>query len=321
MTATAHIPANISRRAFLAGMGLAGAGLLAGCTGGAPNKAAAGTLPVTTTIYPLYDFATKVGGEHVSVTNLVPAGTEPHDWEPSPTDLAALQGSKVFAYNGAGMESWVDDALGSVDASSLKVVEASEGVDLLAIDQEHAHEGHKDHDHGNFDPHVWLDPLRAKREMENIAAGLATADPAHKDAYEAAREKWSAEFEKLDGEYRAQLAGVSSHRIVVSHEAFGYLCNAYGLEQLAITGMDAEGEPDAQAMAQIIDQVKSEGVKVIFGEELVSKKVAEAIASATGATVEVLNPIEGLTQEQIDAGEDYFSVMRSNLKKLVEALA
>jgi zinc transport system substrate-binding protein len=107
----------------------------------------------------------------------------------------------------------------------------------------------------------------------------------------------------------------------VSHEAFGYLCDAYGLTQIPITGMDAEGEPDAQTMASIIDQVKAQGVKTIFSEDLVSPKVAQAIADATGATCEVLNPLEGLEQDDIDAGADYVSVMRDNLDKLVAALS
>ncbi len=286
-----------------------------------------GALRVVATFYPMYDFARKVGGERVEVSCLVPAGTEPHDWEPSTADIVALQEADAFVYSGAGMESWVDDAVASLPEDGPTVVEASEGIALRTLDEEaegdgenHDHEGH-DHGESGVDPHVWLDPRNAKAQMANIGEALSQADPDGAGDYRANCERWARECDALDDEYRATLSGVSRRSIVVSHEAFGYLCDAYGLEQLPIEGVDADSEPDARRMAQIADFVRANDVRVIFSEELVSPKVAQAIASETGATVRTLNPIEGLTDEQLAAGEDYFSVMRANLEELKEALS
>lgn len=263
--------------------------------------------------YPVYDFAQKIGGDHVEVTCMVPAGTEPHDWEPSTTDITDLESADVFVYSGAGMEHWVDSVLGSLSNQNLISVEASKGITLR--------EGFKDEDGDvGTDPHVWLAPENAKVEMENIKNAFVEADPDNAADYEANYKKWSAECDTLDKEFRTGLENVSSHDIVVSHEAFGYLCDAYGLTQLGIEGIEADSEPDPARMAEIQDFVKANNVKVIFSEELVSPKVAQTIADATGAQMEELNPLEGLTDEEIAAGEDYFSVMRSNLDELKAAL-
>ena len=296
---------------------------LLGCQASAPTSTDSAQAPegqakvkVVASFYPMADFAQKIGGDHVEVTNLCPAGTEPHEWEPSPTDITSIEESQVFVYNGADMEGWVKDALESVDTQKTQVVEASDGIQLRAADHSHDADGDEEAEEGTHDPHVWLNPENAKAEAKNIMDALVAADPDNKADYEANYEKYAQEFDELDAEF-SQTKGKT---IVVSHEAFGYLCDRYGLTQMPITGMDAEGEPDAQAMAQVIDFVRQNDVKVIFSEDLVSPKVAEQIANETGASCEVLNPIEGLTDDQLAQGEDYFSVMRSNLDELVSAL-
>lgn len=322
----------MTRRSFvrvvLSGAGLAAAGttaLLSGCSqseaasdkGGSDGSDNGGKkLNVAASFYPMYDFAKKIGGAHVAVSCLVPAGTEPHDWEPSPTDIASIEDSDLLVYNGASMEHWIDDVKNASDGS-LAYCEASEGIDLRAGEAEDDEED----DGPIYDPHVWLSPANAKIEMGNIRDALSKIDPEHASDYDANYTEFSGKLDELDTQFREKLSTVPNKTIVVSHEAFGYLCDAYGLTQVAITGMDAEGEPDAQTMASIIDQVKATGIKTIFGEELVSQKVAKQIADATGAECKVLNPIEGLEQSEIDAGEDYFSVMRSNLDELVAALS
>lgn len=325
-------------------------GLLAGCgnpaangpmpAGSAALGQADGKVHVVASFYPMADFVGKVGGEHVVVTNLVPAGTEPHEWEPSPQDVAAIGDADLFVYNGAGMEGWVDDVLESIDTSQMQVVEASMGIELRAGGHDHDHDAEEEAEHadnhdaeaaddasehahghdGEHDPHVWLSPKNARMELANIRDGLVKADPDHEADYEANYKKYAQQFEDLEQEFSTRLAAAKGKAVVVSHEAYGYLCDAFGLEQMPIAGMDAEGEPDAQAMAQIIDFVRANNVKTIFSEDLVSPKVAQAIADETGAACEQLSPLEGLTEEQLAAGEDYLSVMADNLDKLVAAL-
>lgn len=349
----------VSRRAFvqggatlaaLAGIALAsfGRALPAYAAGASSSEGDASTASTTSTavlavyasFYPVYDFVQKIGGDRVEVRCLVPAGTEPHDWEPATTDIRALADADVLVYHGAGMEHWADDVLASLGNDQLVATEASRGIELRELGEgegdahghaegeadAHGHAGEGaggdgDADAAGVDPHVWLAPLKAKEELANIRDGLKRADPDGASAYDANYETWAAALDGLDEEYRERLAGVSSRTIVVSHEAYGYLCDAYDLVQEAIAGIEADGEPDARRMAEIADFARKHDVRVIFSEELVSPKVAQAIATEAGARVEQLNPLEGLTDEQLAAGEDYLSVMRDNLAKLVDALS
>ena len=303
---------------------------LAGCStgsGAADEAHSDSKVQVVASFYPMYDFAEKIGGDRVEVTNLVPAGTEPHDWEPSTTDMKTLESAKVFVYSGAGMEHWVEDIEGTLGNEALISVEASQGVDLLPAaehedeEDEAGREDAHEHEHGQYDPHVWLSPENAKIEMGNIRDALVKVDPEGKSTYDANYEKYAGMLDELDEEYREKLSNTTDKHIVVSHQAFGYLCDRYGLTQVPIEGIQADSEPDAKTMAEIVAFVEDNDVKTIFSEELVSPKVAQSIADATGAECEALNPLEGLTDEELSAGEDYFSVMEANLDKLVKALS
>ena len=297
--------------------------LLTGCgTQPADTATDDGRLRVLTSFYPMYDFACKIGGDCIDVTNMVPSGTEPHDWEPSTNDLKNLEKADVFIYNGADMEPWADDLLVS-RSDTLHVVEASENVELRTTDGEHEHAHEHEgagHHHGDFDPHVWLDPENAKIEMEAIRDALCAADPENSTVFQSNYEKYAAELDALDAEFREKLAPLPNRPIVVAHEAFGYLCDAYGLTQVGIEGLSPDSEPDPGRMAEVIDFVREHSISTIFFEELVSPKVAEAIASETGAQAKMLSPLEGLSDEQAAAGADYFSVMHDNLAALMEAL-
>lgn len=294
--------------------------ILSGCAG--KNKDTdSGKLNVMASFYPVYDFAVKIGGDRANVTNMVPAGTEPHDWEPDTRDIAMLEKADVFVYSGAGLEHWVEDVLKSLDNENLVTAEASNGISLR---EGHGHEEETDSgeedDHAEYDPHVWLDPLNAKKEMENIKDAFVKADPDNRDYYENNYKIYEEKFDALDQSFKDTLSPLPGKVIVVSHEAFGYLCNAYGLTQIGIEGLSPDSEPDPARMAEVIEFVKENNVKTIFFEELVSPKVAETIAGESGAQTEVLNPIEGLSDEDIKAGRDYFSVMDKNLAVLKKAL-
>lgn len=284
-------------------------------------------LKVMASFYTMYDFVKKVGGDKVDVKNMVPAGTEPHDWEPTATDIKNLEDADVFIYNGVDMEHWTEEVLDSLDNRSLKVVEAARGISLIKGADEHGEDPDEDkdhdkdeHDEDGHDPHVWLNPLNAKAEMENIKNALVEADPKNKAYYTENYNKYAQELEQLDAEYKKELGDTKNKNIITAHEAFGYLCSAYGLNQVGIEGLSPDSEPDPARMNEIIEFAKAQGVKTIFFEELVNPKVAETIAKEIGAKVEVLNPLEGLSDEEEKAGDDYFSVMKANLKKLKAAL-
>lgn len=280
-----------------------------------------GRLKVYTSFYPMYDFTTKIGGDKIAVYNMVASGIEPHDWEPGAQDIVNLERADMFVYSGAGMEHWVEGVINTLENKDLVIVEASKGIDLLGSEEDQDHQDHDHgHDHGEFDPHVWLSPLNAKIEMENIKDSLIQIDPDNQEYYQDNYEKYSKDLDQLHEEFLDTIIPLPNKDIVVSHRAFSYLCHEYGLNQIPIDGLSPDSEPNPGRMAEIIDFVNENNVKVIFFEDLASPKIANTIADASGADIDVLNPLEGLRDEEIEAGEDYFSIMRKNLESLVKAL-
>jgi zinc transport system substrate-binding protein len=292
-----------------------GIALISGCgskTSFEPSSKSTGKLKVYTSFYAMYDLTKKIGGDRIILTNLVPAGTEPHDWEPTPGDIAKLGKADVLIYNGAGMEGWIDKVATTFKNNKPVLVNTSKSIKLHAnLDQE---------EDLQYDPHVWLNPMNAKKQMEVIKNALVAADPANKDYYEKNYLDNAGKMDKLDQEFKDAVATFKSKDIVVAHQAFGYLCEEYGLNQVAVEGLAADSEPSPAKMAEIIQFAKKNHLKYIFFEELVSPKVASTIAKEVGAQTAVLNPLEGLSESEIQAGKEYFSVMRDNLTILKQAL-
>lgn len=315
-------------------------------------------LNVQVSFYPMYEFTKNVAGDLADVHTLVPAGMEPHDWEPTPQDMASIEKADVLVYNGAGMESWIDQLKDSLSSSKLIQVEASQGISIReggeeeehdhdhanedATEHEHADEhDHADdaaskdgndhagasseehdheHDHGGLDPHVWLSPALAIKEVRNIEAGLAKAAPRHAEQFKQNADAYIAKLEALDQDFKATVKDSKRKDFITQHAAFAYLAQEYGLQQVPIAGLSPEQEPSAAQMASVIDFAKEHKVKIIFFETLVSSKVSDTIAQEVGAKTAVLNPIEGLTADEVKAGKDYISVMRENLEALKLAL-
>lgn len=303
--------------------------LLAACGKGEGSGAngSDARLSVVTTFYPMYEFSKKVAGDLADVVALIPAGTEPHDWEPSAQDMAKVKEADVFVYNGI-VEGWVDAALASAPNDKRVVVRASEGLTTLegtteeeegAADEDAHEHGHAEGEHAE-DPHVWLDPELAQREVAAIEAAFEQADPANKDAYKKNADAYIAELKSLDEAFETGLKDVKTKQFVTQHAAFGYLAHAYGLEQVPIAGLSPEQEPSPGKMAEIVEFAKAHQVKTIFFETLVDPQVARTVADEIGAKTDVLNPLEGLTEEDKKAGLDYIGVMKKNLEALVNAL-
>jgi len=282
-------------------------------------------LSVLTSFYPLYFFATEIGGEYATIKNIVPAGAEPHEYEPTPRDVIAMEKSDVLVLNGGGFEPWEHDVLENLHADEIVIVLAGEDFMTLEIEEEHhedeEEDGHEEeHHHEGFDPHVWLSPEKAQRMVEKIADAMILADPVHTDAYTNNAERLIATLQTLDTDYRDTLSVCATRTIVTSHEAFGYLADAYELEQVAINGLSPEAEPSVQDLAEVTMFAEEHNVTHIFFETLVSPRLAETIAQEVGAQTLVLNPLEGLTVEEQRAGENYFTVMYANLDNLIVAL-
>jgi zinc transport system substrate-binding protein len=278
-------------------------------------------LPVVASFYPLYEFARRVGGERVEVTTLVPPGVEPHDWEPSPRDVARLYQARLFVYNGAGLEPWVEKLLGGAPPS-LVAVNVTEKIPLRAVDLPRHHGHHEEKARGpapagrESDPHVWLDPVLAQSQVEAIRAALSRTDPAHAPAYDANARSLVAALAMLHRQYEQGLADCARREFVTSHAAFGYLATRYRLTMIPIMGVAPEAEPSPAELARIARTVRRHGIRYVFFETLVSPKLAETLAREVGARTLVLNPVEGVTAEEAAAGKDYLTLMRENLANL-----
>jgi zinc transport system substrate-binding protein len=309
------------------------AAVMTGCGSKSNVTLSEGKVNVITTFYTLYDFASRIGGDKANVINLVPAGVEPHDWSPKSRDLKNMSKGQLFVYNGAGFEGWVRDFLESLNKDSgVSVIEASNGIELIhseAHEEDHGHDdkktkgndkhGHEEED-SDVDPHVWVSPKSALKMAENIKNGLVQADAANKSYYESNYETLKKQLSDLDAKFTQSISKAPKKQIVVSHQAFGYLSRDYGLTQKPIMGLSPDSEPTAQDLKEINKFVKENQVKYIFFEELVSDKMAKMLAKDAGIETLVLNPLEGLTQEQVKAGDNYVTVMENNLQNLLKAL-
>ncbi|MGD8192517.1 metal ABC transporter substrate-binding protein [Brevibacillus ginsengisoli] len=277
-------------------------------------------LVVYTSFYPLYFVASRIGGDEVEVKNVVPPGVEPHDFEPTTNDIVEMSKASLVVYSGTSFDAWVDKAISTFDTSKMKVVKTTEGLPLLSSP---VHEGDttgEEHNQDGLDPHVWLDPTLLKAEAKKVEDALIQADQAHQAIYQQNFDKLSKDLDQLDQEFAAMVSKSPRKEFMVSHAAFGYLAHRYGLEQVAISGINPSDEPSPARMKELIDRVNAHHIKTIFFETLASPKISEVIAKETGAHTATLNPLEGLTEEQQKAGIDYLSVMRENLTALQSAL-
>lgn len=298
--------------------------VLVGCANQTkPIQSSADKLKITTTVYPIYEFARQVGGDKVEVKTLVAPGAEPHDWEPTAQDIIKIKSSKLFLYHGAGLEP-IDKLLSKEVLGDVIAVEVSKGITLLsgedAVKDDHSGHGNKDGHHHQTDVHTWLDPVLAQQEVAVIAQALSDNDPTNKDYYEKNAARFSRELAQLDKDYQIALDSVKRRNIVTSHTAFGYLTKRYNLKQVGIMGLSPDSEPTPERMAQVVNFCRNNEVKYIFVETLVSQKLASTIANETGAELLVLNPLENLTEKDKQEGKNYMIVMRENLANLEKAL-
>lgn len=278
-----------------------------------PTNNVSGKIQVVASFYPLADFAKNVGGDLVDVTNITPAGAEPHEYEPTPRDIVKVNSARLLIYNGNGVDPWAEKIESDLKAKGVRVIKISGILDSL---KKNAH----DNESGESDPHFWLDPVNAQTEVDSIADALIQIDKTREKEYNQNRNTFKKQLADLDTEYRNGLANCELRTIVTSHNAFEYLARRYNLETLYILGLSPEEEPSAKTIAEVSNLAKEKDIKYIFFETLVNPKLSETIANEIGAKTLVLNPIEGLTDEEIATGKNYLSVMRENLTNLKTAL-
>lgn len=309
-------------------------------------------LKIVTSFYPGFDFVSKIGKDKVEVINLTKSGSA-HGFEPGIKEMEDILSSNLLVINGAGFEGWIEKiesankGLYILDLSeNLKLIE-SDGHDhdhkddhddrhdhdhkddhddkhdhdhdddvLHLHDHDHDHDGHS---HGKYDPHTWLSIKNAVKMLETVKNKLVELDPENKDFYEANFAENKVKFEELDKKFTQQLAPHKGKEIFVPHAAFGYLAKDYGFEQEGIEGINSDSEPNVSRMKEIIDEMTEHKAKTVFYEYGRSDKIAKTIAEQIGGNFKAISTLEVLSQEDIQKGSEYLSLMEMNLKNIVDS--
>lgn len=305
------------------------------------------SLEVMVTMFSQYDFAKRIGGEHVNVSRLIPPGVDIHSFEPTAQDIVAINEADLFLYTGGEMELWVHRILESIDSDNLVILDVSQGVNMLPWygshdhDHDHDHDDHDDHGHGHdhdhdhdddhgqghdhdhghhhdYDPHIWTSLHNASVMIGNIEENLTTLMPEHADYFSDNAAELVSELEEMDQEFRDLVE--NAERTTIYHAgrfALHYLMHDYDIDFVAAP---MEAEPDTALVARMITEIVEYNIPVIFHEELVNPQNAEMIAAETGAQALLLHSIHNVSVEEIESGETYVSLMRHNLEVLRQAL-
>lgn len=277
-------------------------------------------ISVVTTLFPLYDFARTVAGDKADIKLLLPPGVEPHSFEPKPDDMVRVAKADVVVYTNEAMEPWAVKMLKTLAAKPV-VVDASKGVSFLPVVAKDDHADAHGNEHGGLDPHIWLDFANAEIMVQNIADGLTAKDPSNKEYYLGNAHALQQELKKLDEEYRTGL-GNCNKRVFLhgGHYAFGYLARRYGLTYHSAQAINPDSEPSPAKIADLVKEVRANGLKYVYCEELLSPATAEMIAKESGATVLLLNGAHNIGKKDFDSKVSFITLMRQNLANLRKGL-
>ncbi|MDF1507084.1 zinc ABC transporter substrate-binding protein [Robertmurraya sp. DFI.2.37] len=334
-------------------------------------------LSIYTTLYPLEDFIKKIGGDYVEVESIIPAGADAHSYEPTTKQMTSIAVADAFIYNGLNMEPFAEKIATSLKNENVKFVEAANGVDAIAHEDQHQHEvdehDHDDdehshgteehehehgedehehgaeehehehddkhehsaeehehehgvdehehnHDHGGIDPHIWLDPTRAVKLAENIKIALIELNPDAQEYFENNFVALADELTTLDQQFKDLVESKNNPEILVSHAAYGYWEERYGIKQIAVSGLTPANEPSQRELKKIAELAQEKQLKYILFEQNVTSKIAEIVKNEIGATPLYLYTMESISEDERNNGEDYFSLMNKNLSTLEQAL-
>lgn len=280
---------------------------------------------IYTSLYPLQYVAEQIGGDTVNVHSILPPGADAHTYEPTSKEIISIAKADLFFYLGAGMEAYAETVAASLASQDVGLIEIGEDQSLF-IKDEHGHDeehddGHEHHhNHGDLDPHVWLDPNRLIQIAEIVKEELITLNPDTKEIYEENYESLIADLAVLDQSFQDMINTKEHKHILVSHAAYGYWEDRYGIEQISVNGLSSSNEPSQKDLAEIIKQTKEYDLKYILFEENTSNRVSEIIQEEIGAETAIIHNLEVLTEKDIENNEDYLSLMQSNFEVLDKVL-
>lgn len=264
--------------------------------------------------YPMEYLSKRIVGNEMEIRELMPASATAHTWEPTAKQLSELSQSKGLFINGAGLEGWLNKFQDNI--KGLNIIDSSKGIQFI---EHHEVENHEGETHGNNDPHFWLSPKSILVQAKNIYEAISEIDPSKKEIFTKNYNELRSDLEELDKAYTEELQKSKIKSIIVPHEAFSYIERDYGISQIPLSGVHGEGSPDINTMKTTINKAKELGIKDVFYEDGSSSEIADSIVKETGGKALPISTLEGLTQEQINGGEDYLSLLRKNLDNIVEA--
>lgn len=304
-------------------------------------------LDIYTTAYPLVYFTERIGGERVNVESIYPPGANEHNFEPTQQDMIALAEADLLFYTGLGLEGFIDSAKNTLSRENVELVATADAIsdeeleaaeshgeeshDIETREEEshddhaeeeshdsdaHEEESHDEHDHGSVDPHVWISPVLSQKLAESIKNSLVKADAEGVELYEANFEELVSELKQLDQSFTALSDQVENKVFFVSHAAFGYIADIYGFKQVAVAGLNSQDEPSQKELTEIVDLAKEKEIDYIVFEQNVSSNLTEVIQNEVGAEAIEMHNLSVWTQEDIDNGETYFTLMEKNLEVL-----
>lgn len=300
-------------------------------------------LQIYTTLYPLVDFTKKIGGELVEVVSIIPPGVDTHSFEPSTKTMIEIAEADAFIFSSDNMEQYAAKIAESLNNENVIMVEAADGIEMIEHDHIHSeadsthqedgyaeedgdHEGdahveeEHEHAHGDFDPHVWIDPILAITLAENIKDTLVELRPNAKDQFEENFQSLKVQLEQLDREFHEMIEQKSDPKILVSHAAYGYWERNYGIKQIAVAGLSPTNEPSQKQLEEIIQTAKENNIKYVIFEKNITAKITEIVKNELKADALYLHNLANLTDEDIKNNEDYFSLMRKNIETLDQTM-
>ena len=280
-------------------------------------------LSVYTTVFPLQYFTERIGGNFVRVQTVYPPGADEHTFEPSQKDMIKLADSDLFFYIGLGLEGFVEKAKETLKTEKVSLIPTAENLILDPVEEneeDEEPEGHEDHGHGDFNPHVWLDPIYSKEMAAVIRDTLVEKMPQNKDAFDQNFQQLAIELDELNSKFESTIQNAKHKNILVTHSAFSYWEQRYGIKEISISGLSSTNEPTQRKLEKIISLANKEGLQYIFFEQNVKSKLAEIVQKEIGAKALPVHNLGVLTKENIEDKETYFSLMEKNIASLKTAL-
>ncbi len=274
-----------------------------------------GKLRIYASFFPYYEFTKNIAGEKAEVVQFIPFGSQTHEWTPSTKKILSLAETDVFVYNGLGVEPYVQEIIDSNEFNNIVFVKASDEIDLIKINDKHDHD-----DDFKFDPHIWLDPILVKTQINNIVDGIILVDPENAQYYEKNAMAYNVQLDELDEKIKLALSSCKKDTIITYHDAFAYFAERYGLKVKSLGGLDHEHEFTSSKISEFIKYAKESGIDVIFAEDLADSRLADVIAAEMNGRVLFFSSLETITDKDTNDGVTFVDKMEDNLAVLEDAL-